>query len=414
MIVELVRKDLIRRWRSPLSTIVMLVFPFMMAGMIGAINGGGGDGQTLPAVRVFLLDREDGILGGFLADAGSSPDSPMPIEIERVGDEGFERMAMGEASAMIVIPESFTEDLLDGRDVSLQVVRNPAEGIKPEIIEQGMNVVATYLDVAVKALGTELQRVSDLVDAETMPSVMVVTTLVGEFYQEMMKADRYLFPPVVEIATVKESDEETGDGANVFGYVLVMVSVMSVLFVAIRAVTDLYEDMRTGMLRRQLSTPMTVGALVFAKLLFALVFGVLVMAILLAAGTVFGWFGDALPLFGVFVHTVAFTAAAAGLMTVIVAAVKTEKQAGIVSWIVVMTMSSLGGSMFPLEFVAPGLVPVAKFTINYWAVEGYLDLIVRGRSLVETLLPIGVLAAVGVVTLGAGQWLMRNRLREVA
>ncbi|HKK71358.1 MAG TPA: ABC transporter permease, partial [Candidatus Krumholzibacteria bacterium] len=313
MFWSLIRKDLIRRWRSPASTLVMLLFPFMMAGMIGAISSGPSD--QIPPTTLFVLDREDGLLGGFLTGGAVPEDSGFRLEVEKVGEEGFARMENGEASAMLVIPESFTEDLIEGRTTTLRLVRNPAESIKPEILEQGTYVIATYLDVAVKVLGEELEQMFDMFESDEMPSVLMVTQLSAAFYERISQAETYLFPPVVSIGSTKE---EGAPRPNLFGYVLVMVSVMSVLFVAIRAVTDLYEDQRTGMLRRQLATPVPVAALVNAKVLFAVVFGVLVMLILLVAGALFGWFQEAVPVHWVLLHSVAFSLAAAGLMTMVV------------------------------------------------------------------------------------------------
>lgn len=408
MFWSLIRKDLIRRWRSPASTLVMLLFPFMMAGMIGAISSGPSD--QIPPTTLFVLDREDGLLGNFLAGGAVPEDSGFRLEVEKVGEEGFARMENGEASAMLVIPENFTEDLIEGRTTTLRLVRNPAESIKPEILEQGTHVIATYLDVAVKVLGEELEQMFDMFESDEMPTVLMVTQLSAAFYERISQAETYLFPPVVSIGSTKE---EGAPRPNLFGYVLVMVSVMSVLFVAIRAVTDLYEDQRTGMLRRQLATPVPVAALVNAKVLFAVVFGVLVMLILLVAGALFGWFQEAVPVHWVLLHSVAFSLAAAGLMTVLVSVVRTEKQAGILAWIVVMAMSALGGSMFPAEILPEGVRNFSRLTLNYWAVEGYLDLIVRDGRLADVLPRTALLAGVGVVFAGVGQMLMQRRLREV-
>ena len=44
---------------------------------------------------------------------------------------------------------------------------------------------------------------------------------------------------------------------------------------------------------------------------------------------------------------VTFSLAACGLLALITSLVTTEKQAGIVNWLVIMGMSALGGSMFP-------------------------------------------------------------------
>lgn len=405
----LMRKDVIRRYRSPVSTLVMLAFPFMMAGLIGSVSGGSGQGG-LTELTVLLLDREDGLLGGFLA-GGAPPESEnVQIEIVKVGEEGFAMMEKGGASAMLIIPANFTDDLLAGRDVTLELVRNPAESIKPEIIEQGVEVLATYLDVFVKSLGDELVGLKEMFEADGIPTVVTVTSLAGAFYEQAAKAEFFLFPPVVKIATEKE---EGAPRPNLLGYILVMVSVMSVLFVAIRAVTDLYEDARTGMLRRQMSTPLPVSAIVASKLAFSVLFGMAVMLILLLAGTLLGWFDQGERWGWVLLHTAAFSLAAGGMMTVVVALVRTEKQAGILSWIVVMFMSVAGGSMFPAEFMPAGMQVFSKFTLNYWAVNGYLDLIVRGGTLQQALQATMLLATVGVVFGAVGLPLMQRRLQEV-
>jgi ABC-2 type transport system permease protein len=410
MFWALIRKDLVRRWRSPASTLVMLAFPFMMAGLIGSVSGGSG-GEPEFTLKVFLLDREDGVLGGFLSGASQQRDDGANLEIVPVGEEGFARMEKGEASAMLIIPERFTDRLLDGEDVSLQLVLNPAESIKPEIARQGAEVIATYLDVLVKSAGDRLDHLRDLIDADEMPPLVVVTAITGEIYAEMVRAEPILFPPVVRVVRDKAAGEKA-EQANVFGYILVMVSVMSVIFVAIRAVSDLYEDQRTGMLRRQLATPLSVSRLVAAKCVFAALFGAVVMAILLVAGAFFGWFGSGVPVASVLLHAVAFSMSAAGLITVVVALVRTEKQAGILSWVLVMVMSALGGSMFPLEMIPPAIQQFSRFTLNYWAIEGFLDLMVRGRGAAAALPATALLAGVGLALLIIGQHLMKRRLRE--
>lgn len=408
MFWNLIRKDFQRRRRSPASTLVMLLFPLLMAGLIGAINSD--DGKSATRLRLFLLDREDGFLGRFLQGAGQQAGADRELAIERVGEEGFARMEKGEASALLVIPERFTDRLLDGEEVALQLVLNPAESIKPEIIAQGAGVVATYLDVAVKNLGDRLAHLRDLMNAETMPPVVMITSITGEIYREMVRAEPLLLPPVVRITSEKQSADQPR--WSIFGYVLVMVSVMSVLFVAMRAAADLYEDQRTGMLRRQLASPLSIGRLLAVKAAFALIFGVAVMVILLAIGAICGWLPGPQPVFWVLLHTVCFAGAAAGLMMVMMALVTTEKQAGILSWIVVMVMSVLGGSMFPVESLPDAIRQFSHFTLNYWAVEGFLDLMVRHNSPAAALPRTLVLAGVGAVLLLSGQALMERRLRK--
>jgi ABC-2 type transport system permease protein len=412
-IIALVRKDFTRRWRSPLATVVLLAFPFMMAGLIGSLSsGGGGGGMDL---TIFVLDRDQGLIGGLLTQGPPPGDNDVALNLIEVGEEGFARMEAGEASAMIVLDEGFSERAFDGEPVEFQLIRNPAESIKPELIEQGLVVLSTYIDVAVKVLGEEISEFGDMVDSEDMPTMLAVTNLSSRVYNKLSAAGDYVFPPVVQIKSVKEGTDEDGEvasGPNVFGYVLVMVAVMSVLFAAIRAVTEIYEERNTGMVRRFLSTPVPINLFIGSKILFAVLFGISVMAILLVSGGALGWFGSRVPVLAIFAHTAGFSLAAAGLMVVIIGLVKTEKQAGILSWIVVMFMSAVGGSMFPAENFPPFMQGIARYTLNYWAVEGYLDMIVREVSPAAVMPVSAALAGVGVALVGVGFLLMRVRVRE--
>ena len=102
---------------------------------------------------------------------------------------------------------------LDGEPVEFKLVRNPAESIKPELVEQGLLVLATYIDVAAKVLGDEINEFGDMLDADEMPTMLAVTDLSARVYRKMKTAQNYVFPPVVKIKSVKEGADE--DGADV-------------------------------------------------------------------------------------------------------------------------------------------------------------------------------------------------------
>ena len=111
---------------------------------------------------------------------------------------------------------------------------------------------------------------------------------------------------------------------------------------------------------------------------------------------------------------VGLSLAASGLMILLFVVTRSEKQAGLLSWILIMVMSALGGSMFPAENLPQALQPFAKATLNFYAVEGYLDLLVRGESASTVLGKTAVLFGIGLLTLGVGQSLLIRRIQEAA
>jgi hypothetical protein len=262
----LIRKDLMRRWRNPLATIVMIVFPLFMSLAIGSLGGSGG--SDFPRIKVLLQNKDtDGFLSNAIMGAAGQGEGQEYLELVQVGDEGVEMMEDGKASAMVILPEDFTKKVFARDPVEISVIRNPAEGIKPEIVVQGTEVVATYLDQGARLLGEELGIIKVMLESENIPASTKVGAVAAGITTKIEGVEDYLFPPLVEIGSVKESEEEeekTG-GGNIYGYVLIMTAVMALLFVATRSMNDIFEEANNGMLRRQLSTPMGIGTIVGAK-----------------------------------------------------------------------------------------------------------------------------------------------------
>jgi len=411
----LIRKDLLRRWRSPLATIVMIVFPLFMSLAIGSISGGGGGGSEFPRIKILVQNNdEDGFLSNALMGALGQAESQEFLEIVPVGDEGMAMMEAGKASAMVVLPDSFTQRFLDHRRTEIAVIRNPAEGIKPEIVAQGADVVATYLDQASRLLSEEMGVLKVMLDADKVPASAKVGILAAGITDKIEGVDVYLFPPLVEVGSVKESkDDDDGPGFNVFGYILIMTTVMALMFVATRSMGDIHEERNNGMLRRQMATPMGIGLIVGAKTVFGVVFGVIVMVILGVIGLTLGWISPPIDPLGALLLGLSFSLAACGFLALITSIVKTEKQAGLMGWLVIMGMSAIGGSMMPISAMPAPMQAAAKFTINFWAIDGFTRLVYEGEGVGDIFQNILLLLAIGVVTISLAQVLLVRRFREM-
>ncbi len=79
--------------------------------------------------------------------------------------EGRKRMETGKASAMVIIPERFTLDLLEAKPVTLSVVKNPAEQFLPDVVEEFMNTMAVMLSAAVQAFADEARGIRAMLDS---------------------------------------------------------------------------------------------------------------------------------------------------------------------------------------------------------------------------------------------------------
>jgi ABC-2 type transport system permease protein len=90
-------------------------------------------------------------------------------------------------------------------------------------------------------------------------------------------------------------------------------------------------------------------------------------------------------------------AGAASLAMLIAAALRTSSQTDQIGTVIVLAMSLMGGSMWPIEQAPQSLQRVARFTFNYWAHEGFKDLAFRDAGLPgisQEILIIGVMSVV--------------------
>jgi ABC-2 type transport system permease protein len=169
--------------------------------------------------------------------------------------------------------------------------------------------------------------------------------------------------------------------------------VMFLLFSAAGAGGALIEEAESGTLDRLLSTRLTMGTLLAGKLAHLTTLGVAQLVVMF----VWGWlvFGLDLPShlagFALMAVPTALVSSAFGL--VLATLCRTRKQLVAASNLVILSISALGGSMFPRFLMPEALQQVGLVAFNAWALEGFLDIFWRGAPLAAALPEVAVLVA---------------------
>ena len=149
------------------------------------------------------------------------------------------------------------------------------------------------------------------------------------------------------------------------------------------------------------------GVLIGKWILLALI-GCLQLTVMFLWGRVaFG-----LPLFshlpGFTVMTLFTAAAAAALGLVLASLAKSRAQLSGFSTILILTMSALGGSMFPRFLMSEGMQKVGLLTFNAWALDGYLKVFWRQAAIWQLWPQILVLVTATGVFLSLARLLARR------
>ncbi|MCZ6601104.1 MAG: ABC transporter permease [Acidobacteria bacterium] len=450
-LVLMVAKDLRRRLRTPVGLIVLLIFPLAFAGMVGTAFGpSSGSGSGLPVITILMVDHDEDLLSNALQNATGNEQFSQQFDLVwiEVEDEARRMMDNGEASALLILPENFTTDLLDGKQVTLSLVKNPAESILPQVVEEMAGVLGVFLDTGVRILGEPLKMAGEMFDgveddSSLFPDNQALVALTLQAATQIRPISRYVFPPAMVFDTVSENDvalatllqaspgdttddllrrqataagnEELTDAAaddngfNIFAVLLPMVSLMSILFMGDNGMRDLLAEEKAGTLTRQFASPAGVGRVLAGKIILTLVICSAAMLILAVVGMALGWISTSISLVGSVLQVGAIALAATGMSSFIYGFARSHRAAATFQSALVMGMSMLGGSMVPLSQMPDFLKAMAPYTINYWGIRGLTDLTVRGLGVADVLQEAGVLLLIGLLGMAIGWWRLSRR-----
>src|SRR5260370_470014 len=175
------------------------------------------------------------------------------------------------------------------------------------------------------------------------------------------------------------------------------VGVMFLLFTASGAGGALLDEVESGTLDRILSTRVSMTTLLLGKLVYLWTLGVMQLIVMFVWGAlVFG-----LPLtshlagFAIMTAATALTCATFGLL--LASATRTRAQLSAVSTLAVLTISALGGSMFPRFLMSEKLQKASLVLFNSWALDGFINVFWRELPLTSLIAPVAVLIAWAVV-----------------
>ena len=211
-----------------------------------------------------------------------------------------------------------------------------------------------------------------------------------------------IFSRIVKIETEQVAGKETKNpmaARLVGGY-----SIMFLLMAISGSATTLFEERSSGVFQRLLSSPVRPSHILWARFFFGMILGLAQLGAMFLAGRVF--FG--LEIFnhaGALLAVVLSAAAACASFGSLIAAIapSAAAAAGIATFVVI-SMSAIGGAWFPVTFMPDYIQTVSKFTLVYWSVEGMTDVLWAGRSFVEVLPKVGILAATAAVVMAFSIW----------
>jgi len=321
-------KDLRRLRREPVTILMWLGIPTFIALILVVIFG---RGEVKPHGTLLVADEDPSIAGSMVTAPFNERSLRDMITVERVSiEEGRRRVATGNASALLIIPKGFTAALFQGQAAKIDLIRNPAQRILPEIIAE---TVSTVVDAMSRLEGVRGDP------GRTMSLIQLDTRMIEE------KTDR--------------------PG----GFAMLMLPgmiYMAVFFIAGGLAADVWRERTAGALRRVVSTPANFGAFLAGKLFAAW----LVLALVGAFGLAVAHYLVDLRVSNLPLAVFWIGVSGVGLylfMMLLQSLASNERVANMLTNFVMLPLTMLGGSFFPFDLMPKTFARIGKLTPNGWS-----------------------------------------------
>lgn len=175
------------------------------------------------------------------------------------------------------------------------------------------------------------------------------------------------------------------------------IGVMFLLFTASATGGSLLDESECGALDRILSARVSMTTLLAGKLAYnSLLASAQLVIMFVWAALVFHL--DLLThLPGFFVMTFSTAVAVASFGMLLASLSRTRAQLGAISTLLILTMSALGGSMFPRYFMPEAMQKVGLITFNAWSIDGYTKVFWRDEPITHLGPQVAVLVGSAIV-----------------
>ncbi|MBS4179173.1 ABC transporter permease [Lederbergia citrea] len=373
--------ELKRMFQKPQSYILMFGMPILFTLIFGGLFSS--ETEVKPSIAV--VDQDNSRISQMLInDLNSKKIMNMTFENAKNASAKF---ADQKITGYIRINESFEEQVLMKENPEILFVHSPSfNGSK--MIEQGINdsmiklkIGATASSVYEDITGDNWNRVQEKISKELVVNSAGVET----------------------VTVTKSKDLATMNNmtARSAGFTIMFVMITMLISTGV-----LLEARQTGVWYRMMSTSTSKKELLTGYLLAFFLMGWIQFGVLMIISK-FVFHVNWGNLLGSIVLVSSLLLCTIGLGLFIAGFVKTSEQQSVFGNLIIISTCMLGGVYWPLEIMPGFMQQIAKFVPQYWGLEGFTELSVRGGTLVDIFVPSGVLLAFTLVFLIVGMTRIR-------
>lgn len=415
MIIPIVRTAIASLRRDRAALALSFILPIVFFTIFATIFGGQHDSTS--KINVILVDEDrsrasldlvrglqrEGSLAIHTRPSSKSKGAELPPEYTAATAEAA--VKAGDAPVALIIPHGFGDNPIsfggDQGGASIQLLNDSSDMIAPQMVagllqkagmtsmpevmaEKGMKYTDQYIGGFTpeqrKRMNGYLEKLRQHGDQQAAGTTPAQTS-------------SFSGPIAVKSRAVVGQDKRN----PMVSFYAAAIGVMFLLFTASGSAGALLDEAESGTLDRVLSSRVTMTTLLMGKLTYntLLAFTQLVVMFLWATAVFKLDLFTHIPGFVVMGLCTAFAVAAFGMLLASIC--RTRAQLGALSTLLILTMSAIGGSMFPRFLMPEAMQKAGLWTINAWAIDGFTKVFWRDLPVKDLWPQVSVLLAVGIV-----------------
>lgn len=431
-VLAISRVDVYNTFTDRTAIIIMIIVPLLLSTIMGAAFGEDSSDISIQKADVGIINQDSAFFGAlypclmlseqsedtaancqlmFGAPTGESGDDNSIAQFingTALTDikKGKQQVDDGDLDVLLVIPEDFSQQILGGTGVELDLYYNAGGGIPVDVARGIIDGITIQLNTGAIAM-------------QVIPAYATAQGIEGTNSPEIMGNIQFeSFTRSVRDVIALDSQNVEGEAQdfNALQYFAPSMAIFFMTFGMATGAKSVLDDMQNWTLQRIITTPTTKWAYLAGKSIGTYTTGIFQMTILVVA-TLFVSsiiFGSEVATWGtnilaIVLLVISVVAAATGLAMIIASLGKNSEQVSSISTIVLVVLGVVSGSFVPVDDVLI-VNQLRKLTLNHWGLDGFMTLSVDNGSLVDVLPNIAILLGMGIVFYGIAVQLFNRRL----
>ena len=382
-------KDAIIRFASKAELLFFIILPITFTFLLA---GGTPSGNEDNRIRLLVVDESQTAISQQLVTELENSTSVRPDVVTR--DEAQSQFDQRRVSTVLIIPAGINIDSLQNASAEVELLQQPNNlnaTIAERAVQTAIRSVSSALSAAQNAVNIREAKQSFASEAEKQAYFESSLELAQNIQKDVPERVK-----IVEGSTpdqIEYDPRANSSAGQLITWVFIPLFGISALFA--------YERQQ-GTLRRLLTTPSRKVTFLLGTISGQVVMALVQMLLLVGFGILVMKLNWGREPFALFVILLASALAAAAFGTTMGTFVKTESQANGLSIMFGMVFALMGGCWYPLEMFPTAVQHAVKILPTTWAMQGMLNLVLRGGGLMDILPQAGVLLGFAVIFFSIG------------